>query len=136
MSETAQATETLHFSGILTQRFQSRKPHDIVTACDNAYLTMGNYGTNWALTIQIRDPKIGDTVEARWNSVDDGASVYGRFMVRKHGNGLEIIADACSDHVINGAEMCRVVDTYGYSDNTAYYISGSRETVRPDDHAF
>lgn len=136
MGNIAQNVETLHFNGIVTPRLQSSTPHTIISSCDNAYFTIGNYGDNWAISIQIRDPKIGDTVQVRWNSIDDNEPVYGRFMVRKHGDGLEIIADVCSDHMVHGAGMCRVVDTYGYVANMAYYIGGSRDTVEVNDYAF
>lgn len=134
MSDVICSHETIYFNSF-TSDFQGKRPQHIVSASNNAYITMGNYAdTGWTMSIQIRNPKVGDTVIATWNDNDDNPT-WGVYRVTETDNGLEIIAELTSEVYIAGS-ICRRTDVYRYEKSAACLINTVRDTVRPGDHAF
>lgn len=125
----------LHFQSFLSD-FAGKNPHQIVKSCENAYITMGNYGSGWSLSIQIRNPKIGDTVIATWQDVDvPSVNIHGKFQVCEYEGEIMIIGTRVSEYVI-GDEICRGITVVGYRGTIPFVISMTNETVKADDHAF
>lgn len=126
-------SDTIHFSSFI-ENFCSKEPHRILSACDNAYLTLGSYGEGWTLSVQIREPKIGDTVTATWETLDN-ERIIGVFQVENVDNELMITASLTSDYITPN-DICRWTNIYGYRNHSAYIRQIIRDTVKADDYVF